>query len=91
MKELLQSLAANKVVEIDSIPHKLVKLAAILLSGRTSNHAFVMYFHSSCYLISQSAPFYMLGRFLNTSQLERIALFQKSQEYLKMSYRENYL
>ena len=38
MKELLQSLAANKAVEIDSIPHKLVKLAAIVFSGRTSNH-----------------------------------------------------
>ena len=54
MKELLRSLAANKVVEIDTISHKLVKLAAILISDRTRNHSSVMYFHSSRYLISQA-------------------------------------
>ena len=71
-------MAANKVVEIGSIPRKLVKLAAILLSGRTGNHSFFIYFHSSRYLISQNALIEMLDRFLNTPQLEGIAIFQDS-------------
>ena len=82
-------MAANKVVEIDSIPHKLVKLAGILLSGRTGSHSSVIYFHSSRYLISQKSSFEKLDRFLNMLQLEGIALFQSIMfENKLITYRE---
>ena len=77
IKKLFQSLAANKVVVIDSIPRRLVKLAAILLSGRTNSHSSIIYFHSSRYLFLQKA-------LLNMPQFEGIALFQNSQDCLKI-------
>ena len=61
---------ASKVVEVDSISRKLVKLAGILLS---------IHLDSSPYLLWQNASFEMLDRFLNMPQLEGIALFQNSQ------------
>ena len=85
IKELLQSLAANKVVEINLIPHNLEKLAAILPSGRTSSDSSIICLHSSCYLLLQKAPSWKLGRILNMPQLEGIAFFQNSQACLKIS------
>ena len=69
-------MAANRVVEIDSVQRKLVKLAGILLSGRTgiSSHSSIINFHNSWYLFSQNASFEILGRFLNTLQLKGIPL-----------------
>ena len=60
IKKFLQILDASKVVEIDSIPCKFVKLAGILLSGRTDSHSSIIYFHSSRYLFSQKVLFEML-------------------------------
>ena len=71
-------MAANKIAEIDSIPLKSVKLAGILLSGRTGSNSSVICFHSSRYLFLQNASFEMLYRFLNTPQFKGISLFQSS-------------
>ena len=85
-------MTANKVVKIDSIPPKFVKLASILLSDRTDSHSSVIYLYIIQYLFSQNALFVLLDKFLNTLQLEKNCIIAKQSimfENKLITYREN--
>ena len=76
---------ANKVAETTH-SRKMVKLAAIRLSGKTRCHFFVIYFHGSRYLFLQNAPHSIFDKVMKTPHSKGIALSQRTQECLKVSW-----